>query len=163
MKFNLKNTVFALAFLAFSFSLWSCKDDTEINPDASMSALLDGTPWNASSTGIKSGNTITLVGSSNNGKTISVSFKAELGTQDLSAIDSSGVDLVPVVNYSPTPIPSPSNTLSSATCTSQTGQITITEMDTQAKTISGTFTSKVCTFNNSIEITQGTINKAKYN
>lgn len=166
MKFNWKNTVLIIALLASTFLLWSCKDDTEINPDASMSALLDGTPWNASSTGLKSGSTITLTGLSTSSlKTITVSFKAEVGTQVLSsAIDSGGVNLVPLITYSASPVPNPSNTLTSAICTSnQNGQIIITEIDTTNKTVTGTFTSKVCTINSSIEITQGVFNKAKYN
>ena len=165
MKFNWKNTVLLIAFLATSFSLWSCKDDTEIDKEASLSALLNEIPWNGDSgyLGVKSGNTITLRASSkSSGKTVSIAFKAEVGTQDLSAIDSSGVELVPLVVYGPTPIPNPSTALTSATCTSQTGQIVITEIDTENETVSGTFTAKVCTINNSIEITQGVINKAKY-
>lgn len=166
MKFNWKNTVLILAFLAFTFSLWSCKDDTEIDPEASMSALLDGTPWNGSSTGVKSGNTITLVGTSvSSGKTISVIFKAELGTQALNAaIDTTGVNAVPSVVYSPLPTINPTSALTSNFCTSNVGgEITITAINTENKTITGTFKSKVCTFNSSIEITQGVINNAKYN
>ena len=166
MKFNFKNTLLLIALLAFTFSFWSCKDDTEINPDASMSARLDGTPWNASSTGLKSGNTITLTGvSSSSGKTVAVVFKAELGTQLLNAsVDTSGTNAVPSVIYSPLPTINPTNKLASNFCTSNVGgQIIITEIDTENKTVTGTFMSKVCTFNSSIEITEGNLNKAKYN
>lgn len=166
MKFNWKNTVLILAFLATSFSLSSCKDDTEINPEASMSALLDGTPWNASSTGIKSGNTITLTGlSTSSFKTIAIAFRAEVGTQVLNAsVDSSGVNVVPSILYSATPSINPATALASNFCTSNANaQIVITSIDTTNKTVTGTFTSKVCTVNSSIEITQGVINKAKYN
>ncbi len=164
MKFNFKNTFLLIALLAFTFSFWSCKDDTEIDHEASMSALLDGTPWNAVSSGFKRGNNITLAGTSKaNGKTITLTFKAELGTQNLPSIDSIDLSGVPLINYSNVPFPSITNTLSSATCTSQNGQITITEINTEEETVSGTFTSKVCTLNSSIEITSGKLNKAKYN
>jgi hypothetical protein len=166
MKFNLKNTVLALVFLATSFSLWSCKDDTEINPDATMSALLDGTPWNGSSTGLKSGNTITLTGVSTSSlKTIVIAFRAEVGTQVLNAsVDTSGVNVVPSVLYSATPSINPATASTSNFCTSNTNaQIVITNIDTTNKTVTGTFKTKVCTLNSSIEITQGIFNKAKYN
>ncbi len=166
MKFNFKNTVLPIALLVISFSFWSCQDDTEINPEATMSALLDGVPWNGSSNGLKSGNTITLTGvSTSNGKTIAVIFKAEVGTQNLNAsVDTSGVNGVPSVVYSPLPTINPTTKLASNFCTSNAGgQIVITAIDETNKTVTGTFSSKVCTINSSIEITQGTLNRAKYN
>ena len=165
MKFNLKNTVFAIAFLATSFSMWSCKGDEAVNPEAVISALIDGQPWNASSlsSGIKTGDNISLTAASSNGRTLIISFKAQIGTQALNAsVDSSGVNVVPSVLYRTLPIGGSS--LISNTCVSNDGaEIVITNIDTTNKTVTGTFKTKVCGLNSSVESTQGVINKAKYN
>ncbi len=165
MKFNWKNRVLIIAFLAFTFLFSSCKDDDEINPEAVISALVDGTPWNASSlsSGIKTGNTIALTAASGNGRTFIISFKAEIGTQPLNAsVDTSGINIVPSVLYRTLPIGG-SSLVSNACASNQGGEIIITNIDTANKTVTGTFKTKVCGFNSSVEITQGVINKAKYN
>lgn len=165
MKFNLKNTVLLFAFLATSFSMWSCKGDEAINPDAVISALVDGAPWNASSlsSGIKTGDNISLTAASSNGRTFIISFKAQIGTQALNAsVDTSGVNLVPSIVYRTLPIGG-SSLISNACLSNDGAQITITNIDTTNKTVTGTFNTKVCGLNNSVEITQGVINKAKYN
>ncbi len=165
MKFNWKNTVLIIAFLACTFSLWSCKGDEAVNPDAVISALIDGKPWNASSlsSGIKTGDNISLTAASSNGRTFILSFKAQLGTQVLNAsVDSSGVNLVPSVVYRTLPIGG--TTFVSNACISNEGsEIVITAIDTTNKTVTGTFKTKSCSINSSVEITQGVINKAKYN
>jgi len=165
MKFNLKHTVVILAFLASTFTLWSCKGDETANPDAVISALIDGQPWNASSlsSGIKTGNNISLTAASSNGRTFVLSFKAQVGTQVLNAsVDSSGVNIVPSVVYRTLPIGG--TTFISNACISNEGsQIIITAIDTANKTVTGTFKTKSCSLNSSVEITQGVINKAKYN
>lgn len=165
MKFNWKNTVLIIAFLASTLSLWSCKGDESVNPNAVISALIDGQPWNASSlsSGIKTGNNISLTAASSNGRTFILSFKAQLGTQVLNAsVDSSGVNLVPSVVYRTLPIGG--TTFVSNACISNDGsQIVITDIDTTNKTVTGTFKTKSCSINSSVEITQGVINKAKYN
>ncbi len=165
MKFNWKNTVIILAFLATSLSLWSCKGDEAVNPEAVISALIDGQPWNASSlsSGIKTGNNISLTAASSNGRTFIISFKAEVGTQALNAsVDTSGVNLVPSVLYRTLPIGG-STFVSNACVSNDGGQIVITSIDTTNKTVTGTFKTKSCSLNSSVEITEGTINKAKYN
>ena len=165
MKFNWKNTALLIAFLAFTFSLWSCKGDESVNPDAVISALIDGQPWNASSlsSGIKTGDNISLTAASGNGRTLIISFKAELGTQPLNAsVDTSGVNLVPSVVYRTLPIGG-STFVSNACASNEGGQIVITNIDTANKTVTGTFKTKSCSLNSSVEITQGVINKAKYN
>ncbi|WP_338793554.1 DUF6252 family protein [Bernardetia sp. Wsw4-3y2] len=165
MKFNWKNTVLLIAFLATSFSLWSCQGDDEIDPEAVISALIDGEPWNASSlsSGIKTGDNISLTAASGNGRTFIISFKAQTGTQALNAsVDTSGVNLIPSIVYRTLPIGGSS--LISNTCASNDGAaITITNIDTTNKTVTGTFKTKVCGLNNSVEITEGKINGAKYN
>lgn len=165
MKFNWKNTILILAFLAFSFSLWSCKGDEEVNPEAVISALIDGQPWNASSisSGIKTGDNISLTAASGNGRTLIISFKATVGTQALNAsVDTSGVNLVPSVVYRTLPFGG-TTFVSNACVSNDGGQITITNIDTTNKTVTGTFTTKSCSLNSSVEITQGVINNAKYN
>ncbi|WP_338760541.1 DUF6252 family protein [Bernardetia sp. ABR2-2B] len=165
MKFNWKNTALLITLLAFTFSLWSCQGDDEVNPEAVISALIDGQPWNASSlsSGIKTGDNISLTAASGNGRTLVISFKAEVGTQPLNAsVDSSGVNIVPSVLYRTLPIGG--STFISNTCASNEGsQIVITNIDTTNKTVSGTFKTKSCSLNSSVEITQGVINNAKYN
>jgi hypothetical protein len=165
MKFNWKNTILIIALLASTFSLWSCKGDETVNPEAVISALIDGAPWNASSlsSGIKTGDNISLTAASSNGRTFVISFKAQLGTQALNAsVDSSGVNLVPSVLYRTLPIGG-STFVSNICASNDGGQIVITNIDTTNKTITGTFKTKSCSVNSSVEITQGVINKAKYN
>ena len=165
MKFNLKNTLLLIVLVMSTFSLWSCKGDEAVNPDAVISALIDGQPWNASSlsSGVKVGNTISLTAASSNGRTFIISFKAEVGTQVLNAsVDTSGVNPVPSILYRT--LPFGGSTFLSNVCQSNVGsQIVITSIDTTNKTVTGTFKTKSCSLNSSVEITQGVINKAKYN
>jgi hypothetical protein len=165
MKFNWKTTILSITLLASIFSLWSCKGDDEINPEAVISALIDGQPWNASSlsSGIKTGDNISLTAASSNGRTFIISFKAEVGTQALNAsVDTSGVNLVPSVVYRTLPIGG-STFVSNACVSNDGGQVVITSIDTTNKTVTGTFKTKSCSLNSSVEITQGVINNAKYN
>ncbi len=165
MKFNWKNTTLLLVLLLSTFTLWSCKGDDEINPEAVISALIDGQPWNASSlsSGIKTGDNISLTAASSNGRTFIISFKAEVGTQALNAsVDTSGVNLVPSVIYRTLPIGG--STFASNICASNDGgEIVITAIDETNKTVTGTFKTKTCSINSSVEITEGKINGAKYN
>lgn len=165
MKFNWKNTTLLLVLLVSVLSLWSCKGDEEVNPEAVLSALIDGQPWNASSlsSGIKTGDNISLTAASGNGRTLVISFKAQLGTQALNAsVDTSGVNLVPSVLYRTLPIGG-STFVSNACISNDGGQIVITSIDETNKTVTGTFKTKVCGVNTSVEITEGKINGAKYN
>lgn len=153
----------ALIVLVVPF-LWSCQGDEEINPDAKISALIDGQPWNsASATGVKVNDNITLTASSSNGRTLIIAFKAQTGTQTLTAIgDSTGTNIVPSITYR-TLLVGGSTFISNGCTANEGGQITITSIDEANKTVTGTFSTKVCSINSSVQITEGKLNGVKYN
>ncbi|WP_027001900.1 DUF6252 family protein [Hugenholtzia roseola] len=154
-----------LLFLAATALFYACKGDEEIDPNKRMNARIEGQAWNSNTvTGVKTGNNLVITGiSTADGQSIAVAFRAEVGEYNL-ILDSTSVqdNVVPSVVLRTAPVGG--STLASNLCTPNvSGKINITAIDTQNKTVSGTFEARVCGIGGSRQITEGKLNAVKYN
>ena len=132
----MKKTLIILVLIATTTIFNSCKKDSNGNIIvASMSAKINNTDWSSTvRTCTKTGNTMVLIGTSIDGKTIEIKISPDLTTSNLTTnVDYTigiGSLYKPTVNASSTDI---------YFALTGTGTVKLTQLDMTSKLVSGTF------------------------